>query len=136
MRKICSVAQCDSLQTQFCSYFLLLSLSLSLSLLFSSLPSLLTIFFVAFADTHVFSSCLPIENRVGDQIEFPTSTSFYSLRAGRSRVAEEKNLTGFSAFEMRAFEKAITKYNIMNRSSAYIMVTSLMFLYAMMLHLD
>lgn len=59
------------------SHRLFLSLFLSLS-------------FVAFADTHVFSSCLPIENRVGDQIEFPTFTSFYSLRAGRSRVAEEK----------------------------------------------
>lgn len=84
MRKIFSVAQCDSLQTR--------SRSFSLSL---SPPSR------SRRHTHVFSSCLPIENRVGDQIEFPTSTSFYSLKAGRSS-GRGKNLTGFSAPEMRA----------------------------------
>jgi len=86
MRKISSVAQCDSLHTRFCSY------SLSLSLFF--LPLFLSFFFVALTDTHMFSSCLPIENRVGDQIEFPTSTSFYSLRVGRSRVAKKKKSHG------------------------------------------
>lgn len=84
---------------------------LSLSFFFSLLLSLFlspssSLLLRHSRSTHVFSSCLPIENRVGDQIEFPTSTSFYSLRAGRSRVGWGKNLTGFSAFEMRAFEKA------------------------------
>lgn len=58
------------------------------------LPPSLSLSFVAL-DTHVFSSCLPIENRVGDQIEFPTSTSFYSLRAGAIESGWGKNLTGF-----------------------------------------
>lgn len=88
MRKISSVAQCDSLQTR--------SRSFSLS------PS------SRFADTHVFSSCLPIENRVGDQIEFPTSTSFYSLRARAIESGRGKNLTGFSALG-RCARGAITE---------------------------
>jgi len=96
MRRI-SVAQCDSLQTRSRS-FSLLSLSLSLSR-----------FFVALADAHVFSSCLPIENRVGDQIEFPTSTSLYSSSGRDGRVAEEKiSRDSPRATEMRAWIAGIT----------------------------
>lgn len=51
----------------------------------------------SYSQTHtLFSSCLPIENRVGDQIEFPTSTSFYSLRERGVRVVEEKISRDFS----------------------------------------